>query len=217
MSDHTTDLSAAEKAQIGANLRLAGQFIRELVDKPEQHDVLPESGTIVLLPPDEWNDDQLTFANLEMQKLLIAQGQNPIIWAVGMPSRTGPQVTVHWPILREDQIAISYDRNQDTLKVALSQTDRPTMGVRVHPYVIALVDPETRLVISYTIPTFLTVVAPKSLPLFELLLRSSTKLIGTTPDEVIEQRNRLVHGGEQPAREQMTPSGILAELARSIA
>lgn len=217
MSDHTTDLSAAEKAQISANLRLAGQFIRELVDQPEQHDVLPESGTIVLLPPDEWKDDQLTFANIEMQKLLKAQGQNPITWAVGTPSRTGPQATVQWPIVREDQIDISYDRNQDTLKVVFSQTHRPTMGVRVHPYVTALVDPETRLVISYTIPMFLTFVAPKSLPLFDLLVRSSTELVGITRDEVMEQRNRLVHGRVQPAQEQMTASGILAELSRSIA
>ena len=217
MSDLTSDLSAAEKAQISANLRLAGQFIRELVDQPEQHDVLPESGTIVLLPPDEWKDDQLTSANLKLHELLKAQGQHAITWAVGMSPKTGPQIAVHWPVVHEDQIAISYDRNQDALKVAFFETDRPTMPVRLNPYVISLVDPETQLVISYTIPTFLEVVAPKSLPLLDLLMLSSTELVGITRDEVVALRNRLVHGLAPSANERISPREILLEVARSIA
>jgi hypothetical protein len=213
MSDHTTDLSAAEKAQISANLRLPGQFIRELVDKPEQHDVLPESGTIVLLPPDDPGDTKLSFANVEMAKQLILKGQNPILWAVGMPPRKGFQAIVRFPIVREDQLNIRYDRTQDVLAVAFSQSERPTMPLRHHPYVITLVDPETYVVVSYVIPNFLAVVAPKSLALFDVLFLSSTELIGITLEELIELRNTLAHGQPQRTKERMTASEILQELA----
>ncbi len=214
MSDDTTHLSATEKAQISANLRLTARFIQELIDTPEQFAALPDSGTVVLLPPDDAPDTELTFANIEMAKQLATEGKRPILWAVGMPLKTGPQAIGRLPIVREDQFAIRYDQHHDVLSVAFSQTDRPTMPLRHHPLVITLVDPETFVVISYTIPNFLGVVAPRSLPLFDVLLLSTTELIGITREEVVERRNALAHGRPLPTREQRVDLGeIFEELA----
>ena len=213
MNDDPTDLSTAEKFQISANLRLAAQFVRELIDEPEHHDVLPDDATIVLLPPDDPENRQLSFANVEMAKQLILKGQNPILWAVGMSSRAGLQAIVRFPIIREDRLAISYDRRQDVLSVSFSQSDRPTMPVQHHPHVITLVDPETYVVVSYTIPHFLAAVAPKSLALFDVLLLSSTQLTGVTREELIDIRNTLAHGQPLPTKERMTASEIFQELS----
>lgn len=212
MNDKANELSAAERAQIRANLGLVRRFVRELIEEPPSRDVLPDEGTVVLLPPDEPGDAALTFANVEMARQLVAEGEHPILWAVGMPPREGLQVAVHFPIVREDQIAIRYDRRQDRLTVAFSQTERPTMPLRRHSLVITLVDPETYLVVAYTIPNFLTVVAPKSLALFDLLLLSFAELVGITREEVLDRRNALAHGRPLPSGERLNVGEVLREI-----
>lgn len=214
MTDSTTELSAAERAQTSKNLRLASQFIQEFVEAPERFDVLPENATIVLLPSHEDPDIELTVANMEMAKQFELQGKRAILWVVGMPESPEPQVLVRFPVFREGQPAASYDREKDLLKVEFSQTDRPTMLVQHHPYVTVIVDRETQVAVALTIPNFLAEVAPKSLPLFDVLLLPSTERVGITLEELNSLRNSLAHGGDQPAREQITVPEILTELAR---
>jgi Family of unknown function (DUF5647) len=214
MTDYTSGLSAAERAQTSKNLRLASQFIREFLAAPERFDVLPENATIVLLPSDVDPDTELTLANMEVAKQIERQGKKAILWAVGMPERPGPQVLVRFPVFREGQPAASYDRQKDLLTIEFSQTDRPTMVVQHHPYVTVIVDRETHLAVALAIPNFLTVVAPKSLPLFDVLLLPSTERVGITLNELVSLRNNLAHGDDRPAREQMTVPEILTELAR---
>lgn len=213
MTDSTTGLSAAERAQTSKNLRLASQFIREFLEAPERFDVLPENATIVLLPSDDDPDTELTLANIEVAKHIERQGKRAILWAVGMPERPGPQVLVRFPVFREDQPAASYDRQKDLLTVEFSQTDRPTMLVQHHPHVTLIVDRETHVAIALTIPNFLAVVAPKSLSLFDVLLLSSTELAGITRKELIKRRSAIAHGQPLPKKEQMTIGDIFKELA----
>jgi hypothetical protein len=212
MSDHRNELSDSEKDQIQANLELAALFIHELIQEPDRHDIIPDDATVVLLPPDDWGADQLTFANIEMAKHLMIRGENPILHAVGMPRVSGPQALVRWPIIGEVRLVIQYNRQQDVLTVAFTQVDRPIMPVRHHPYVIVLIDPETNLVVSYVIPNFLVEVAPRSLPLFDLLLLSSTELVGITREELRALRDELVRGSERPIRDRMSVAEILTEL-----
>ena len=214
MTDSTTGLSAAERAQTSKNLRLASQFIREFLEAPERFHVLPENAAIVLLPSDDDPDTELTLANMEMAKQIERQGKKTILWAVGMPDRLGPQALVRFPVFREGQPTASYDRAKDLLTVEFSRTDRPTMLVQHHPYVTMVIDRETHIAVSLAVPNFLAVVAPKSLPLFDVLLLPSTELVGITLDELVSLRNSLAHGGDQPAREQLTVPEILTELAR---
>lgn len=213
MTDTTTGLSAAERAQTSKNLRLASQFIREFLEAPERFDVLPENAMIVLLPSDDDPDTELTLANMEMAKQLALQGKRAIPWAVGMPESPGPQVLVRFPIFREGQPAAIYDRRKDLLTVEFFQTDRPTMPVQHHPYVTVLVDPETHVAVGYTIPNFLAVVAPKSLLLFDVLLLPSTELIGISRRTLIKRRNELANGRPLTSKETMTTGEIFEELA----
>jgi hypothetical protein len=98
VSEYESGLSAAEKAQTQKNLNLVSQFIQEFLATPEQFEALPSRATLVLLPPDEPGDPQLSFANVRLAEQLALQGQHPILWAVGQPSRTGPQVLAKWPL-----------------------------------------------------------------------------------------------------------------------
>ncbi len=67
---------------------------------------------------------------------------------------------------------------------------------------------------SYTIPNFLGAVAPQSLPLFDVLLRSTTELIGIRREEFVDLRNAIAHARPLPTREQRANLGeIFAELA----
>lgn len=212
MTDDRTELSAADKAQISANLRLTRQFVRELIEDPERHEILPDDATVVLLPPDDAPDRELTHANLELAKRLAANGERPILWSVGLPAMTGPRGLARAPIFREDQLAIRYDRPRDVLTVAFSETDRPTMPMRHHPFVISLVDPETHQLISYRIPNFLAALAPRSLAIFDLLLLSTTQLIGITREEILEQRMALDREQPLPTQGQAALSAALKEL-----
>lgn len=215
MTDDPSELSAADKAQIRANLRLARQFVRELVETPERHSILPDSGTIVLLPPDDVGDAALTRANLNMAGQLHAQGRSPVVQAIGQEQLTGPQQLIRWRFgIPQEEAAISYDREQDVLLMAFAKTDRPTMPVRVHRYVTALIDPTTNRGISLTVPQFLTVVAPKSLALLDVLLKPSTLLIGITRDEVIDVRNSVALGRPLPTPDRTPVGEIINELAR---
>jgi hypothetical protein len=217
LTNNTDELTPEDRAQISGNLRLAKQFVRELIEHPEWHDILPDSATIVLLPGDDPGDHTLSFANVELAQQLRTRGERPILHAVGKPSRLGPQQLVEFPIVREDQRHISYDRLRDLLTITLVDTDRPTMPIRRNPYITALVDPETRIIVSLSVPNFLAIAAARSIPLFDLLLLSSTKLIGITRDEVQALRNDVVHGRSEATGKGLSTEEILREINALIA
>jgi hypothetical protein len=81
------------------------------------------------------------------------------------------------------------------LEIDLVTTDRPTTPVRSAPPAVLRLDPETRIIVGVSVPRFLAEAAPKSLLLFDLLLRPSARLHGITPDETRGMRNALVHAG----------------------
>jgi hypothetical protein len=212
MSSNHRRLSLAERAQTTANLRLASRFVREMIEDPERFEALPDDATLVLLPTEDAPDSALLEANLRMAKQAKLRGQRVVVWSVGMRSGTGPQFIAGWPIMREDTISIRYDRHRDALTVAFSATNRPTMPARINDYVTMMIDPETRVAVNYTIPRFLSTVAPKSLALFDLLLLAGTELHGITPEELNSIRNQLVHGKPRPQKE-FDPQEFLTEIA----
>jgi hypothetical protein len=211
-TDDTTTLSEAEKAQITANLRLAQQFVREAIENPERHDVIPDGVTVVLLPPEDVPDAALTFANIDMANQLAARGERPVLWTVGTPAMTGPRGVASFPIIVEEQLAIRYERSRDALTISFAESDRPTMPMRHHPLVISLVDPETNRLVSFIIPDFLATVAPRSLAVFDLLLLSTTELGGITHDEILERRRTLAAERPLPEQGRATIRAALEEL-----
>jgi hypothetical protein len=210
--DDTTTLSEAEKTQITANLRLAQQFVREAIENPERHEVIPDDATVVLLPPDDAPDAALTFANVDMAKRLAARGERPVLWTVGMSATTSLMRLARVPIIHEDQLAIRYDQPRDVLTIAFADTDRPTMPMRHSPLVISLVDPETNGLVSFIIPDFLAAVAPRSLAVFDLLLLSITELVGITREEILERRRALADERALPEQARATIRQAFEEL-----
>jgi hypothetical protein len=212
MSEHNRRLSPEEVRQTSENIRLTRQFVRELLEDPERHEILPDDATVILLPPDEAPDRELTRANLDLAMRLSAGGGNPIVWKLGMPAMTGPRGFTSFPIIIEEQLAIRYERSRDVLTVMFATTDRPTMLLRHHPLVISLVEPETNRLIAYWIPNFLADVAPRSLAVFDLLLLSGTELIGITREEVLARRQAHGHDRPLPALGQTTVGAAVKEL-----
>lgn len=74
-----TILSSQERG----NLKLAARWIRELVARIEADESIPESGTIVFLPPDDEPDPELTAANVQMAEEFAAEGRKVILWTIG--------------------------------------------------------------------------------------------------------------------------------------
>ncbi len=214
MTSNTTGLSDTAVAQTKANLRLASRFIRELLDDEESLGVIPEGASVVLLPPDEPGDPELREANMRMASQLVDDGRNVVLWTVGVPSVTASQRVVRWPAIGNAQPAsIMYDRDQDALEVVFSATEQPTLPIQINPLVTLLIERETEAAIAATIQDFLATVAPKSLLLFDLLLLSSTRLIGITPSELRAVRNAMVHGQPAPGQKHVTSRQIVAELS----
>ncbi|MDQ3225408.1 MAG: hypothetical protein M3Q50_02090 [Chloroflexota bacterium] len=201
-------------AQTNANLRLASLFIRELLDDEDSLGVIPQGASVVLLPPDDPDDLELRDANMRMASDLAANGRNVVLWTVGMPSVTASQRLVRWPAISNAQPAsITYDRDQDMLEVAFSVTKQPTLPIQIIAVVTLLIERESEAAISATIHDFLAKAAPQSLVLFDLLLLSSTRLIGITLSEVHAIRNAMVHGQSLPAQALVTSRQIVEELS----
>ncbi len=76
------------------------------------------------------------------------------------------------------------------------------------------VDPETRIIVGFTVPRFLAAAAPKSMLLFDLLLRPAARLHGITLGELHGIREAMVHGGRRIKSTPLTTDEIARELAR---
>lgn len=214
MSGNTPDRSTVETAQTNGNLSLASRFIRELLDDLEQMDSIPEGAAVVLLPPDDPGDPELRETNMRMASQLAGDGRDVILWTVGMPSGPESQRLVRWPAIGNAQPAsITYDRERDALEVAFSVTEQPTLPLQINTHVTLLIDRETESAVAATIQEFLATAAPKSLLLFDLLLLSSTRLIGITPSEVRAIRNAMAHGQPPPGEDHVTSRQIVEELS----
>ena len=75
-------------------------------------------------------------------------------------------------------------------------------------------DPETRIIVGVSVPRFLAEAAPKSLLLFDLLLRPSARLHGITLDELRRIRTALAHGQRISQTTPATADAIARELDR---
>lgn len=212
MSDHER-LTPSEVAQTTANLRLAAQFLRELIEHPERHEALPDEATVVLLPGDDPGDPELSRANMQMALNLARQGRNVTTWVVGASAMPGPQVMPRWPFSPGEGSGFTYDRNLDVMTVVFSQTDRPSIPTRMNPYMTVLVDSETHTATSMTIANFLAVAVQKAPLLIVYLFHPSTRLIGMTRAELGEIVARLLHDLLGPDGEQMAWNQILEELS----
>jgi hypothetical protein len=209
------ELTAADKALTEKNLRLTSQFVEEYLADPERFAAWPERTMLVLLPPDDQPDESLSIANTEMAEELRQHGQNPVVWTVGAPRLPEPETLVYWPIATQDTQQIIYDRPRDVLTVIFTKTERPTMPVRINSFIIAQADPETRRVVSFTVPNFSST-ATRSAALFDLVFLRRTALIGTTREEMRRLRNELFH--EAPPRSENTSTlQALDELFRQSA
>ena len=179
MTEYETGLSAKEREQTTKNLRLASQFIREYLEAPERFDSLPEVATITLLPSDEARDEALTNANS---------------WAVGMPERPGPPFPINFPVLAPERLRMRYERYDDVLTGEFSHPAGITTAIQIHAMATVEVEVETRTAVGYRIPNFLSVVAPKSLTLFDVVLQPTVELVGITREELFAFRNEIAHG-----------------------
>lgn len=95
MIEDKSQRRASELSQKQGNLRLASQFIRELVDRIEADKPIPESGTIVFLPSEDEPDPELSAANIRMARRFAAEGRNVILWTIGKqePYDSGPLIS----------------------------------------------------------------------------------------------------------------------------
>ena len=88
MNDRKVDDSADEDDQTQGNLSLVPEFVRELLDQPEEAEPIPEQATVILLPPDDRGDSPLYEANMRMARILAAEGQNVVLWTIGSGKMT---------------------------------------------------------------------------------------------------------------------------------
>jgi hypothetical protein len=212
MSDHER-LTSDETAQTTANLRLAAQFVHELIDHPERHEALPDNATVVFLPGDDPGDSALSHANMKMARRFAAQGRDVVAWAIGTPAIPGPQILPRWPYFLGKGSGFTYDRRRNTLTVIFSETDRPTIPTRMNPYITVFVDGETRAARSMTISSFIWDAVQKAPSMVFFLLHPSTRLIGMTKAELAEFVVGFVQDLLEPDRAQVTWSQIFDELS----
>lgn len=83
MIEETAEWHVGENALARGNSKLALRWIHELVDRIEADKSIPESGTIVFLPPEDEPDPELTEANLRMAEQFAGEGRNVILWTIG--------------------------------------------------------------------------------------------------------------------------------------
>ena len=83
MTEDTAQRQTGEIPRMSGNSQLAMRSIRELVARIEADKTIPESGTIVLLPPEDEPDPELTAANLRLAEEFAAEGRNVILWTIG--------------------------------------------------------------------------------------------------------------------------------------
>jgi hypothetical protein len=200
---------------IAHNIDLAFRFLSEVADDPAILEQIDSCKALVLLPPDDPPQPELTVANTQLARRLAEAGHEVIMWAVESPSAKGPRVLGRWPILpNSSDPVITYDRDRDVLAVDLVTTERPAMLARSASPAVLRVDPETRIIVGFTVPRFLAAAAPKSMLLFDLLLRPAARLHGITLGELHGIREAMVHGGRRIKSTPLTTDEIARELAR---
>lgn len=200
---------------IARNIDLAFRFLGEAADDPAILDKIDGGRTLVLFPSDVRPDPELSVANAQLARRLADAGYNVTTWAVETATPGGPGVLGRWPVLPPGKgPVVTYDRDRDVLEIDLLTTDRPTLPVRSAPPAVLHVDPETGIIVGVTVPRFIAEAAPKSLLLFDLLLRPTARLHGVTPHDLQAIRNALAHGRAAAGREPVTTEEIAGELAR---
>ena len=91
MIENTTPPQADATSQRRGNSELARRWIRELVARIEADQTIPESGTLVFLPPEDEPDPELATANIRMAEEFAAEGRNVIFWTIGKEEPFAPK------------------------------------------------------------------------------------------------------------------------------
>lgn len=200
---------------IAKNIDLAFRFLGEAADDPAILDQIDHGRTLVLFPSDVQPDPELSETNAQLARRLAAAGHDVTTWAVESSTPAGSRVLGRWPVLPAGKDpTVTYDRDRDVLEIDLLTTDRPAIPILSAPPVVLRVDPETGIIVGVTVSRFLAEAAPKSLLLFDLLLRPTARLYGVTPEELGAIRNALAHGRAATKPETVTTEEIASELVR---
>jgi len=168
MSDETRGEEYADAAQTTANIRLAGRFLREIVDDPAILDTLPDDATVVLLPE---GDPDLAGANLNLA-LRLAERETPNIrlrrvggavpeaerWRqVDRRDFSVRNVSIRWPNDLDPRTLLTvYDRERDVLLLDLTGEGRHGIAVRRGSFAAVLADVDAGMAFGYLIPRFLS-------------------------------------------------------------
>jgi hypothetical protein len=166
MSDEVHNPARPAATQTTANIRLAGQFLHELIDSPSRLDEISDGATLVLLPPD---DPELAAANLDLAARLTGVGQGVTLARVGIPVPDHPNwaphdlrtlrmrgINVRWVAdANPRDLNIVYDHQRDLLLIDFFAGRYHGNVVPRGPSLYLLIDPGTGEAFGYLMRSFL--------------------------------------------------------------
>lgn len=205
MSDEAPDRGLGRAAQVTANIRLAGQFLREAIAEPSILDAIPDGAAVVMLPHD---DPDLARANFDLGLVLGDRGREVRWRRVGGPLPEAErwsavdlrdfrfrEITPRWQEgLDPRDLVVVYDRDRDVLLIDMAAGRRRGVALPTGPIAALLVDLETQEVFGYVMPDFLTR-AVRVAPRLAMLL-AAAELRSLTEEESGGLAGPSVEGGE---------------------
>lgn len=177
-----------ERWQTRENLRLVRQFYREYLGDPKAFDAFSNNDAIVLLPPDDANNQRLTYANMQMARRLAAQGQHVLMSAVGM-HRPGQTIQLTKIDLATRPKRVVYNPDTDALTITFDAPTSPAGFTRIHPMVDATFDPDTRRLTQMIVHDFTRSLAPRAPQLLDAILSGPAEISGISRDELERLRD----------------------------
>jgi hypothetical protein len=168
MSDEARRVEQVVAARTTANIRLAGQFLREIVDDPSILDTLPDDAAVVLIPE---GDPDLAEANLNLAfKLAKRETRTIQLRRVGgaVPEAerwrkvdrrdfTVRNVSLRWPSdLDPRNLVTVYDRERDVLLLDMTGEGQHGIALPRGSFAAVLADVEAGIAFGYLIPRFIS-------------------------------------------------------------
>lgn len=214
-------------AQTTRNIGLAFRILDEAIADPDALGGIPKDALIVALP---YDDTALAMLNLGLANTLAQRGERAWLQRVGVPAseRSGwgaakRHGAVHRPVQPRwavdpapdpDDLVIVYDRGDDSLLLDLFGGRRSSESAPVNEHLTLMVSTDTDEVVGHILPRFIARAAEKAPSALDLLLHTNVRLDGITRDEVIDLRNKLVHGAPPIAMARPTMAELTKEFAR---
>lgn len=184
-------LTQEEQWQINENFKLARQFIQEYLENPEVVVGLGPGEAIVLLPPDEPGEADLTHANLRMAHQMALQGRSVATYTVGDRS-PGPPIHLTSLAFAREPSRVQYNPETDALTITFEEPSALVGFTSIHPHIDAIFDPESHAVMQMVVRHFTSEVALGAPQLLVTILRSSAELIGISRQELQALRHDAV-------------------------